>query len=322
MKQSDIIGIGICSDDCPESRQSLSRRTFLGLSALAVAGCRICGGPERMKKVSMNASTLRGYKLSLKEQVAAVAAAGYAGFEPWMKDIHAARADGTFADALKIARDGGLKFVNGIAFGQWVNPDAKIRAAGLEETKRDMAALAEMGCPCIAASMFGMQKAGSPKLGVDEIAERFAVLCDLGDRMGVKPLLEYWGHSVNLNRLEDALDVLARVKRHGTAVLADVYHTYRGGGDFATYAKLTPEQLPVLHVNDYPSSKPRAELTDPDRVWPGDGIAPWKDLFATLDERGLDPWLSIELFNPSYWRTTPADTLRTGIEKMQKLATL
>ena len=244
----------------------------------------------------MNASTLRGYKLSLKDQVKAVAAAGYGGFEPWLKDIHAARADGTFADVVKIARDSGLEFVNGIAFGQWVHPDAKVRAAGLEETKRDMAALAEMGCPRIAASMFGVQKAGSPKLGAAEIAERFDVLCDLGAKM--------------------------RVKRPGAAVLADVYHTYRGGGDFATYARLTPEQLPVLHVNDYPSTKPRTELTDPDRVWPGDGLAPWKELFATLDDRGLDPWLSIELFNPAYWRTTPSDTLRMGIEKMVALGDL
>ena len=270
----------------------------------------------------MNASTIRGYKLSLKEQVKAVVAAGYDGFEPWLKDIHAARADGSFADTVKIARDVGLQFVNGIAFGQWVHPDAKVRAAGLEETKRDMAALAEMGCPRIAASMFGVQKAGSPKLGAAEIAERFAALCDLGDKMGVQPLLEYWGHSVNLSRLEDALDVLARVKRPGTAVLADVYHTYRGGGDFATFARLTPEQLPVLHVNDYPSTKPRTELTDADRVWPGDGIAPWKELFATLCEQRLEPWLSIELFNPAYWRTTPSDTLRTGIEKMVALGDL
>ena len=297
----------------------MRRREFLGVSMLGMSGCVICGNRPPRPKFSMNASTIRGYKLSLKEQVKAVVAAGYDGFEPWLKDIHAARADGSLADTVKIARDVGLQFVNGIAFGQWVHPDAKVRAAGLEETKRDMAALAEMGCPRIAASMFGVQKAGSPKLGAAEIAERFAALCDLGDKMGVQPLLEYWGHSVNLSRLEDALDVLARVKRPGTAVLADVYHTYRGGGDFATFARLTPEQLPVLHVNDYPSTKPRTELTDADRVWPGDGIAPWKELFATLCEQRLEPWLSIELFNPAYWRTTPADTLRTGIEKMHAL---
>ena len=300
----------------------MRRREFLGVSMLGMSGCMICGNRPPRPKFSMNASTIRGYKLSLKDQVKAVVAAGYDGFEPWLKDIHAARADGSLADTVKIARDVGLQFVNGIAFGQWVHPDAKVRAAGLEETKRDMAALAEMGCPRIAASMFGVQKAGSPKLSAAEIAERFGVLCDLGAKMGVQPLLEYWGHSVNLSRLEDALDVLARVKRPGTAVLADVYHTYRGGGDFATFARLTPEQLPVLHVNDYPSTKPRTELTDADRVWPGDGIAPWKELFATLCEQRLEPWLSIELFNPAYWRTTPSDTLRTGIEKMAALGDL
>ena len=200
-----------------------------------------------------------------------------------------------------------------------MHPDAKVRAAGLEETKRDMDALAEMGCPRIAASMFGVQKAGSPILKPEEIAERYAAVLDLGAKMRVKPLLEYWGHSVNLSRLEDALAVLKVLGRPDAAILADVYHTYRGGGDFATYARLAPSQLPVLHVNDYPSTKPRAELTDPDRVWPGDGLAPWKDLFATLDARGIEPWLSIELFNPAYWRTTPGDTLRTGIEKMAAL---
>jgi len=299
--------------------EKMNRRAFLELSALAVAGCRMCPCGGRKRKLSMNASTLRGYKLSLKDQVKAVSAAGYGGFEPWLKDIHAARADGTFADTVKLARDSGLQFVNGIAFGSWVHPDAKVRAAGLEETKRDMAALAEMGCPRIAASMFGVQKAGSPILKAEEIAERYAAVLDLGAKMRVKPLLEYWGHSVNLSRLEDALAVLKVLGRPDAAILADVYHTYRGGGDFATYARLTPEQLPVLHVNDYPSTKPRAELTDPDRVWPGDGLAPWKELFATLDARGIEPWLSIELFNPAYWRTTPSDTLRTGVEKMHAL---
>ena len=140
--------------------------------------------------------------------------------------------------------------------------------------------------------------------------------------MRAKPLLEYWGHCVHLSRLEDALAVLKILGRSDAAILADVYHTYRGGGDFATYARLTSEQLPVLHVNDYPSTKPRTELADADRVWPGDGIAPWKELFATLCKQKLEPRLSIELFNPAYWRTTPSDTLRTGIEKMAALGDL
>ena len=167
--------------------------------------------------------------------------------------------------------------------------------------------------------MFGVHKQGSPILKAEEIAERYAAVLDLGKEMGVKPLLEYWGHSVNLPRLEDALAVLKILGRPDAAVLADVYHTYRGGGSFEMFRSLSVATLPVLHVNDCPPAKPREKLADADRVWPGDGVAPWGEIFAALDAAKASPWLSIELFNPAYWRTSPADTLRTGVEKMATL---
>ena len=295
----------------------IARREFIATGAMtALAGC---AGVGRGGKFAMNASTLRGYSLPLLAQVKAVAEAGFGGFEPWMKDVRAAVADGTLRDAVKAAADGGLSFVNGIAFGQWVNPDPAVRAAGLEETKRDMAMLAEMGCPCIAASMFGVQKPGSPHVPKEAIAERYAAVLDLGREMGVRPLLEYWGHSVNLSRLEDALEILRMLGRPDAAILADVYHTYRGGSDFAALRRLSAATLPVLHVNDYPAGTPREKLVDADRVWPGNGAAPWREIEGHLAAAGATPWLSIELFNPSYWKTTPADTLRTGRTKLENL---
>ena len=293
-----------------------TRKDFLATGVMtALAGCAGLQG-ARAGRFAMNASTLRGYNLTLLDQMKAMAISGFRGYEPWMKDIRAAKADGTLGDVCRIARDSGVSFINGIAFGQWVNPDPKIREAGLEETKSDMALLAEIGCPCIAASMFGMQKPGSPTLPLEAIAERYVAVLDLGKKMGVRPLLEYWGHSVNLFRLEDALEVVRLTGRDDAAVLADVYHTYRGGGSFDTYRKLTAKLLPVLHVNDYPSYPSREQLKDPDRVWPGDGNAPWRKIFSDLAAVGADPWLSIELFNPAYWRTYPGKTLAEGYAKL------
>lgn len=299
---------------------SCTRKDFLATGVMtALAGCAGLQG-ARAGRFAMNASTLRGYNLTLLDQMKAMALSGFRGYEPWMKDIRAAKADGTLGDVCRIARDSGVSFINGIAFGQWVNPDPKIRAAGLEETKSDMALLAEIGCPCIAASMFGMQKPGSPTLPLEAIAERYVAVLDLGKKMGVRPLLEYWGHSVNLFRLEDALEVVRLTGRDDAAVLADVYHTYRGGGSFDTYRKLTAKLLPVLHVNDYPSYPSREQLKDPDRVWPGDGNAPWRKIFSDLAAVGADPWLSIELFNPAYWRTYPGKTLAEGYAKLGAVA--
>ena len=297
-----------------------TRKDFLATGVMtALAGCAGLQG-ARAGRFAMNASTLRGYNLTLLDQMKAMALSGFRGYEPWMKDIRAAKADGTLGDVCRIARDSGVSFINGIAFGQWVNPDPKIRAAGLEETKSDMALLAEIGCPCIAASMFGMQKPGSSTLPLEAIAERYVAVLDLGKKMGVRPLLEYWGHSVNLFRLEDALEVVRLTGRDDAAVLADVYHTYRGGGSFDTYRKLTAKLLPVLHVNDYPSYPSREQLKDPDRVWPGDGNAPWRKIFSDLAAVGADPWLSIELFNPAYWRTYPGKTLAEGYAKLGAVA--
>ena len=70
-------------------------------------------------------------------------------------------------------------------------------------------------------------------------------------------------------------------------------------------------------MNDYPANPQREQLVDADRVWPGDGVAPWEEIFANIDAAGVDPWLSIELFNPSYWKTTPADTLLAGLRKLE-----
>ena len=300
----------------------MTRRDFLQTltASGAVSFFGGCSLPEALKgKFALNASTLRTYKLTLGEQVRAAVAGGFSGFEPWMADIRAAKEAGELKDIVAFARDNGLEFVNGIAFGQWTNPDPSVRAAGLEETRRDMVLLAEMGCPNIAASMFGVHRPGSPILTHEEIAERFRAVCDLGDASGVKPLLEYWGHSVNLQTLEDALDVLKTLGRNDTALLADVYHAYRGGSRFGSFARLKASQLPVLHVNDYTFAKPRETLVDADRVWPGDGAAPWKSLFKTLDGMGATPWLSIELFKPSYCQTTPRETARTGVRKFAGL---
>lgn len=299
----------------------LSRRAFLAsASSLGLfVGCqslpfvRTRRSPH--KRIALNASTIRPYKLKLRQQFVLAVAGGFGGYEPWLKDVRAAKESGELRDAIAFARDNDLEIVNGIAFGQWSNPDAAIRAVGLEETKQDMALLAEMGCPFIAASMYGVQKPGSPILSYDEIAGRFASVCALGDEMGVKPLLEYWGHSVNLSRLEDALQVLARVNRPNTSVLADVYHTYRGGGDFATFAHLKASQLPILHINDYIFEKPREILTDADRVWPGEGMAPWEQLFNTLDDIGAEPWLSLELFRDEYCKGLPSETVKTCASK-------
>ena len=54
-------------------------------------------------------------------------------------------------------------------------------------------------------------------------------------------------------------------------------------------------------MNDFPREIPRTEQQDKDRVMPGDGGAPMKELADTLKSKGGQIILSLELFNPSYY---------------------
>jgi sugar phosphate isomerase/epimerase len=72
-------------------------------------------------------------------------------------------------------------------------------------------------------------------------------------------------------------------------------------------------------MNDYPATPPRQSISDKDRVFPGDGIAPLADIIRTLRAIDFNGYLSIELFNPDYWQRDPLEVAREALQKMQEL---
>ena len=71
-------------------------------------------------------------------------------------------------------------------------------------------------------------------------------------------------------------------------------------------------------MNDYPDSIPREQLQDKDRVYPGDGVAPLKQVLTHLNNMSGEKILSLELFNQDYWKQDPLTVAKTGLEKMKK----
>ncbi len=74
----------------------------------------------------------------------------------------------------------------------------------------------------------------------------------------------------------------------------------------------------VFHINDYPATPERAEITDAHRVFPGDGVAPLDALFRTLRDTGFRGMLSLELFNREYWNQDALYVARAGFEKTRE----
>jgi sugar phosphate isomerase/epimerase len=100
-------------------------------------------------------------------------------------------------------------------------------------------------------------------------------------------------------------------------LLPDVFHIYKGGSDFNGLKQISPNAIQVFHLNDYPADPPRDKITDRDRVYPGDGIAPLTQILRDLRDNGSRAVLSLELFNPAYWNQDPLTVAKTGLAKMK-----
>ena len=252
--------------------------------------------------------------MSIEDVISLVADAEYDGIEVWIRDIRQFTESGRPLSELKRRLDDvGLEPVNAIGFAQWIVDDDQRRAKGMEDMKRDMDLFRQIGGRRIAAPPAGARE----PLDLFKMADRYAALLEIGAKTEVTPQLELWGPSQSLSRLGQLVFVAAECGRTDARLLPDVYHIYRGGSDFAGLRYINGQMLDVFHVNDYPSEPPRDQLTDADRIFPGDGAAPLGDILRTIHSAGFQGMLSLELFNREYWKRDPLAVAKSGLRKMK-----
>lgn len=268
------------------------------------------------QKYCLNTSTVMGQKLTLVQQVELAAKAGYDAIEPWIRDIEAFVKDGgQLKDIARRIADLGLTVESAIGFAHWIVNDDAERKAGLEHARRDMDLIRQIGGTRIAAPPAGVPK--DVKIDLFTAAERYAALLKVGAETGVTPQVEIWGHSSNLSRIGESVFVAIESGHPNACLLPDVYHIYKGGSDFNGLKMVAGPAIHCFHMNDYPANPPRETISDKDRVYPGDGVAPLDSILQNLFATGFNGTLSLELFNPTYWMQDPEQVARTGLEKMK-----
>jgi sugar phosphate isomerase/epimerase len=264
----------------------------------------------------LNTSTLQGQKLDLVELVEIAAKAGYQAIEPWVRELDEYVQKGGDLKALgQRIQDRGLIVPSAIAFFEWIVDDDARRQKALEDARRDMDLVRKIGGTRIAAPPAGATKQAD--LNLLKAAERYRALFELGEKMGVIPQVELWGFSQTLSRLGEAVLVAIESGHPQACVLADVYHLYKGGSHPQGLRLLSGTAMHVMHFNDYPADPPRSTMTDAQRIYPGDGIAPLKQILRDLRHIGFRGMLSLELFNRDYWKQDAVTVARTGLEKMR-----
>lgn len=307
--------------------QQISRRTALtSLSALSTTvifpNCIASQSLQKEVKsipnfsYSLNTSTIMGQQLGLVKEIELAAKTGYDGIEIWINAIDKYLKDGgSLTDLKKRIDDLDIRIENAIGFAPWIVDDNDVRSAALEQAKKEMNWLSQLGCRRIAAPPAGAtEKAG---LNLDKAAERFRALMNLGDKMGVIPQLEVWGFSANLYKLSQVLYVAAECGHSKTKILPDVYHLYKGGSDIDGLKLLNQQAVEIFHMNDYPDIK-RSEIGDKDRVYTGKGVAPISAILRDLNSSEHTTVLSLELFNRTYWKEDAAIVAKMGLDQMKE----
>jgi 2-keto-myo-inositol isomerase len=301
------------------TERGLTRRAWLGASAMAATAVAAraetpASKPTGQVKYSLNTSTIRGQKVGLVREFEIAAEAGYDAIEPWMGTINDfVKGGGSLKDLGKKARDLGLTVESAIGFARWIVDDDAERAKGFEEAKRDMDSLQQLGGKRIAAPPVGAHDKGPVDLL--KAAERYRQLCELGREFGIVPECEVWGFSKALSRLGETAFVAIESAHPNATILPDIYHLFKGGSGFEGLRLLSSSAVQVFHVNDYPADLPRDKIADKDRVYPGDGIAPMTEILRSVIRPDRPIVLSLELFNPDYWKQDALQVARTGFEK-------
>jgi 2-keto-myo-inositol isomerase len=308
------------------SKSTISRRKALqliGLTAGASAISPVKTMAASAKKVEftfcLNMATIHGHKLGFMKELETASQAGFRSVEIWMDTLQDyLKGGGTIKEVKTRLNDLGLKVENNIGFAQWIVDDEAIRKQAIEQLKTEMALLAEIGCPRIAATGKGLTN--DTTISLDTIAEQYRTVLELGEQYGVTPLMEMWGFQKMLSRVSEVTYIAMQSGHKSAKILLDVFHLYKGNTPLETLSFINPGINPILHMNDYPATLSQAVITDANRIYPGDGVAPIKQILQTLKHHDQPLILSAELFNAAYYKQDAILVAKTALEKMKRVA--
>lgn len=306
------------------SQQNISRRNalkYFGITASAVAlwKPKLYAATQEEKfpfTFCLNMATIRGQNLGFMKELEVAAAAGFGSVEIWIDTLQEYLTNGGSVKEIKNKLASlNLKIENCIAFHEWVVYDEVTRKASIEQMKKDMELLASIGCKRMAATGKGLTN--DTTISLDTIAERYKHVLELGVSMNVIPLLEMWGFQNQFSTVNEVTYCAMQTGNASAKILLDVFHLYKGGSSLNTLAFINPEINDILHMNDYPSTFSQEVITDADRIYPGDGVAPLKQILKTLKRKDQPLILSVELFNKNYYSEDALLVAKTSLNKLK-----
>jgi 2-keto-myo-inositol isomerase len=172
------------------------------------------------------------------------------------------------------------------------------------------------GEQCERARLLGSTTVMSPvDRGRGDLGDAAVSLREAGDiagRHGVTLAVEFNSQAEQLNTLEALRELMARAAHPSCGLLLDTYHLQRSGAELRAIEDVALGEVAYVQYSDVPRTglEPGKAL---DRLPPGQGTVPFKEIFAVLSKKGYSGYLSYEAPNPSAWERPPEEVAREAL---------
>jgi 2-keto-myo-inositol isomerase len=290
----------------------LDRREFLALAAAAPL-LQTTGTGSSLFVCMHEASSDR---FDFKAAMEGYARAGIRAVEPTLPKVREFAQKESPATARRLLDDLGLQAVSSSNQLGLAEP-SDARARNLEDLKWKVELAQRIGADRLVAPSAGTgpYTLDDYKRGVDNLREA----ADIAKPFGVTLMLEFARTSRFAGSLPTALKLVREANHPNLRVMMDIYHFWGGISKFEDLELLRDGELHHLHFEDVPADPPREIQGQPDRVFPGEGIAPLRRIVEVLKRKKYARAASLEMFNPMIQAMDPyqvAMKARAAIEPL------
>ncbi len=196
--------------------------------------------------------------------------------------------------------------------------EAEGRAEVLGRTKQLAGYAKALGCPWIIA-VPGPAPASTPGQAIrDNTVTSLRAMSEVAAPYGVNLAFEFLGFPwCSVQTAEQAWEIVKVTDRANVGMVIDTCHFYAGGSTFECILNIDVRKLAVFHINDV-ESMPKEKITDANRLFPGDGVIPLKEIMRAIRQIGYDGVVSVEIFRPEYWERDPLSVAKEAMEKTKR----
>lgn len=306
----------------------MKRRNFISLGATAgmlagtapVHALSLAGNTLQKEKryqkgaspwpVCLDTATIR--PASLQEKIQIAAKAGYDAIEPWDGELETFEKNGgNLKDLGKQIKDLGLFVPSVIGLWNALPPTKELFEQSLPDTRRRMRMAADIGAQHVQT----IPNTVGEHFDQRWVAARYRDIIEIGLKdYNIHPALVFVKY-FPVKTLGQAVGIALDANHPKALVIPDVYHMYISEGGFEGLKLLKGEMTAIFQFNDAPATPALADLKDEHRVYPGDGILPLGSIFRDLKAGNYEGCISLEMYNPQYWKEDLQKVAETGLRK-------